>query len=510
MSGRSGRNGGLRFDTPIVKGQLSTRSSITVIVLLYVAAWGGLLLSSGGVYWDDWVFVDASPSQTLEITRQLGLPWWGYLLLGLMRLGPVGYHVLSFVLFLSIGMSVLAILRRVPLLSPNERTFVAALVVVLPLMAARPALTVQLYVLSYALFFIAWYLLVRARPPGRAAMVSAGVLFAISFSTGSLLVFYVLPLAHLWYQDGYRGGVPLRRMLFRYWPFLVLPVAWYLIKLGLFQPYGAYVGYNQIDVRSLTIPTVQLASIALVLVALYQVSGRLSPPILGVLTALVVGVSLMALAVFPYVVVGHGSPPYEEWRSRDELLMPLGVAVVVLALCRIVGSLLGRSAAQVAGIGALALSVLASAAICASYYVDWQKQQALVDVFRASPALERGSVLIFHDETRDLNIFDRSYRFYEWSGLLRRAFSDSARFGVSDDRADIEGLLTGSFNKYYTLYGQPTYVRGVSVLDVTISPVAGARPWYQSLPYLSDGGGIHIETRSSTVEQALDEAASGK
>jgi hypothetical protein len=510
MNVKPGRADGLlRPVSPPIKGQLSTLSSITIIIVLYVAAWGGLLLSSGGLYWDDWVYVGAPAGQTLEMTRELGLPWVGFMLLFLLHFGPVAYHILSFLLFLSVGMSFLGILRRVPYLTSNEQVFLVALVLVLPLMAARHVLSVQHYALSCALFFFAWYLLVRASPPGRLTLVTAGVLFAVSFTTSSLLVFYLLPLFHLWYQDSYRAGVPLKRFLFRYWPLLALPAAWYLVKISFFQPYGIYAGYNQISPPLLVAATVPLALSVLPLVALYVLRGRLSSLVLGILAALAAGIFLTALAIHPYAVVGQ-RPPFVEWQTRDELLMPLGISFIVLALCRMVGALLGRGLAQLAGIAVLAFSVVVSAAICASYFVDWQKQQTLIEIFRATPALENASTIIFHDDTTNMNIFNRSYRFYEWNGLMRRAFGDESRFGVNDARVEVEGLLTGSYSKY-ALYGPRNYVPDGSVLDVTISPEDASRPWYRSLPYFSryipTYGEIRIGTRASTVKEALDEVS---
>ena len=104
-------------------------------------------------------------------------------------------------------------------------------------------------------------------------------------------------------------------------------------------------------------------------------------------------------------------PPYDEWDTRHELLAPLGIAIIVLAGCRVVRSLLGRRAAYMTGGAVIVLAVVVSASISAWYYVDWQKQKALVALLKATPAIEEASTVVFHDDTRALNIFGRAYGF---------------------------------------------------------------------------------------------------
>ena len=179
-----------------------------------MAAWGGLLLSWDGVYWDDWSYVDSTTERIMGIYEQGGMPWFGYLVNALVQLGPIAYHLISFISFLVVGLAVFGIMQRVHGLTPNERLFVAAVVLVLPLTAARHALSVQHYALSYALFFSAWYLLVRWDPPSRLIVIVSAALFTMSFITQSLLSFYLLPVVHLWHRSIRAGwyeppGVPL-------------------------------------------------------------------------------------------------------------------------------------------------------------------------------------------------------------------------------------------------------------------------------------------------------------
>ena len=112
---------------PFVNRQLSPSTSIGVVVAVYVLAWGGLLLSANAVFWDDWTLVDRDSASVLEMFRQNGLPWLGHFHVALAAVGPVGYHVLSLLLYLVSGLAVLGIVRRVESFSPNVQTFVACI-----------------------------------------------------------------------------------------------------------------------------------------------------------------------------------------------------------------------------------------------------------------------------------------------------------------------------------------------------------------------------------------------
>jgi hypothetical protein len=372
-------------------------------------------------------------------------------------------------------------------------------------MAARHALIVQHYVMSYALFYLAWYLLLRTSPPRPVALWTAGILFALSFTTNSLLVFYLAPMAHLWYQVVYRGNMPLRDFLWRYGALLALPLGWYAAKNIWFAPYGLYAGYNEVVPELLAGATGLLAVSLVPLAAMYMLRGRLGPRILRVLTPFALGMVLSVLAIYPYLVVGKQFP-FVEWETRNELLMPLGVAFLVLAACRTIQALLGQRAAQGAGVAVVVGSVVISAATCASYSVDWQKQQSLLASFRETPALQSASTVVFRDETKHLNIFGRSYRFYEWNGLMKRAFGDETRFGVSENRRDIRRLLAGRWRRY-RFYAARDFVPGARVLEAIITARDGYVPTLEELPFVSIHLPVYqeilIQSRELTREELL-------
>lgn len=47
--------------------------------------------------------------------------------------------------------------------------------------------------------------------------------------------------------------------------------------------------------------------------------------------------------------------------------------------------------------------------------------------------MKNNSLFLFDDKTTYMNASDRRYRFYEYTGLMKLAFGDEARFGENED-----------------------------------------------------------------------------
>ena len=47
--------------------------------------------------------------------------------------------------------------------------------------------------------------------------------------------------------------------------------------------------------------------------------------------------------------------------------------------------------------------------------------------------IRHAGIIGFIDETKSLNAINRTYRIYEWNGLLKAAFGDEFRFGVEGE-----------------------------------------------------------------------------
>ena len=128
-------------------------------------------------------------------------------------------------------------------------------------------------------------------------------------------------------------------------------------------------------------------------------------------------------------------PAAENWDSRHQLLTPLGASFMLVYLVRLAAA--GRARNLVY---ALLVVVFTATAIGTwiAFQKDWYKEVALIENFRTTPEIERGTQFLFEDRTTDLDAMHRTYRPYEYAGLLREAFGDDRRQGraARGDRAE--------------------------------------------------------------------------
>ena len=170
----------------------------SLLFLVYLIAHGGILLIPNAIYWDDWVLYRSESNIILDFFEQWGSMFnlIGYLHIGLLKIGPWVYKVLTFTLMFGSGLLLNNILKRYNNINENNRFLIVLLFLILPFNMARVTMIVFPYTLCYFLFFLAWAMMERFR-------FLALVLFFISFNTNSLLVFYAVPFCDMLYRAGY-------------------------------------------------------------------------------------------------------------------------------------------------------------------------------------------------------------------------------------------------------------------------------------------------------------------
>jgi len=179
---------------------------------------------------------------------------------------------------------------------------------------------------------------------------------------------------------------------------------------------------------------------------------------------LVAGFSVTALALFPYFAaeryVGYAGRPaivtvFEfraDWRSRHQLLMPLGLALGVVGLNELLKQ---RFKNMFFGV-VLALSVGLNMFWGSQYFLMSHKQEQLVELFKTTK--DKVEIASVEDKTLRFNGRESTFRGFEWSGFMTLA-------GIPTDRPGCEALPTGSA---LTLKSNASYLEALATRDLDL------------------------------------------
>jgi hypothetical protein len=431
---------------------------VRITFLCYLAAHGGILLIPNAIYWDDWTLWNTGSANILDTFRQLGslFNFFGYLHVAMLAIGPWAYRVLTFFLMYASGFLLYRILELHKWIRNEDRLLIVILFLVSPFYAARVALIDFPYSFCLFLFFLGWYFI------GKNRVISLACFF-LSFNMESLLVFYLLPVVDYFLREN-RIARPYNLIAwgFQKVDFIATPFIWFAIKLVLFKPFGIYAGYNESfrvlnllrapvlqakDLLSLSLPISLLLISAIVCgMAIKRLGIDLRAAGARELRNRYIAIGLLALlaGLFPYWILGD-VPTFSEWTSRHQILMPLGAAFLflgILACCE-------------EGIKPVFWTIYIGAFLALNWsnyagdVLDWQKQKTIVNFLRSSKDAAAAHLLIFEDSTP--NALSRVYRFYEWGGLIKLAYSGgSDKFGINSDQLD--QYLRGDFDQYFSVH----------------------------------------------------------
>jgi hypothetical protein len=442
--------------------------AVLTLCAVTLLSWGPLLYNVDGIYWDDWVLVTQPVDQVGKLFLSLGA-WFSALIhVTLLSLGNgiVGYRIACFVATAVIAVTTFQILLRTYFFCRTDAILVAALAVVFPVGSARVALINAPQQVYFALFMFAWYLSLldfEVRAPLKRGI--AVFLFFISLSYMSLMWFYILPLGHLfWLRIRDESDTRLATIWgkgfrwIRYNPDFVVTPFFTLAAAAATKSLPAnYVGYNAIQLKGLFVglwlsieslwfsfaipieisfPKMFIVAAAFIgaVVLIGNLRSRIrlfddrnEPTSIAII---LLGLIVFFMGVYPYCIVGK-VPSSEDWSSRLQVLVPLGAAILFFGLIKTI-SFGKRSIYLALAIYSVMAFGWADLRALYDFRVDWAKQLAIVkelnamDEVRANP----GGAYIFVDNSPELNANGRTYRFYELSGFLRKAFGDQSRLGT--------------------------------------------------------------------------------
>ena len=431
------------------------------------------------IFWDDWTLYGVKSADILDTFHQAGSMFnlAAYTHISMIYLGVWSYKFFTF--FLMFGAAILldTILKNLKFLSVDGRICIVLMFMVLPLNWARVAMIDFIYTLCYFLFFLAWALMSKKR-------ILALFFFFLSFNTNSTLVFYILPMLFHYFTN-YSGGnlfFYTNRFFLKNLEFIFLPFVYFFIKTTFYSPHGLFANYNNVfnfDLARLhSFAVYQIAEFmryfqthfvgTVVLLFILVGSLFLTFAILKFrffnkpanyklsFVAILLGTFASLCAVIPYWVVGH-IPTFGEWTSRHQLLMPLGASVLFFS----VFLLLHHKVRVIALSLILSISIVTNIKTYKDFYFDWQKQVSLIMLFSNSEEIRNSQIIVFKDHTLSDNAIERTFRSYEWNGILATSFGDEKRLGLSV--GDYNQLVS---NKFFRGYFTDKAVYRISEFDI--------------------------------------------
>lgn len=435
------------------------------LALFYSMAFG-LIVLNNGIFFDDWCLYHVDKASIMRMFLQTGQPWKGAYHIAILSLNNILIcRAVNFFCYLGAAFFLYGALKGIRAIPRGERLLVGLFFALFPVNFTRITLITTPSSIAYLLFFGGLFLLSHyfsERKPF--VRIAALLLFFISFTLQSLLVFYGVVILFLAYEE--RSNIKtVNGFLFfpiRYLDFFVAPIIFWVIKSIFFKPYGLYEGYNKVSLSNLfgAICKLNGAFDASFIAPLRETFQSLSPiyftiMIFAVVVSMVackayvpkqddvkardfvllfLGFFVFVLGVYPYLAVGK-MPSGHDWFSRYQILVPLGAGFIIVYFVRIIFSNKGRAFAY-----SLLLMLFMGANFLGylDYQKDWFKQLSLVENFKNSEILKNNASFLFNDKTSALNARNRTYRFYEYTGLMRLAFGNERRFGTVN-RSDFDG-----------------------------------------------------------------------
>ena len=415
-------------------------------LFLYILSWSWSLLRPNTFYWDDWSFYFA---RSLSYSRAVhnndfGRPPWGKVIEELfLHIGPWLVTLGTFVGFFVVGLLLFEILHTIPEIGASQRCSIVLLFLIVPVNHARVCLTIFDYTSSYVAFFAGWLILARSR--STRSFLTAMIILLFSFKTHSIMFFYVLPFAHfLWSR---RFEIYREKFNFRYLTFSavlgLLPIL-YLLLRSKFWPLMPGNDYQQPTTKGFLVGIYPLTLSTLLLVGVALRKGYFKRPVRAGFIFFAFGFFAVSLALFPYFLaelyVGYaGRPAYitvfefrADWRSRHQLLMPLGLALSVVGLNELFK---GKRNKNIFAGFIIVVSVALNMFWGSQYFLQSLKQEQLVELLKAT----KNEIVIasLDDQTLRFNGRESTFRGYEWSGFMTLA-------GIPTERPGCEVLPDGS------------------------------------------------------------------
>jgi hypothetical protein len=402
--------------------------------ILYTISWGWLFIVRDSFWGDDWDEFKFRGLTNFDYYAFGFAPWKRTIYWLFEAFGPAPIRLLTFVCFYLSSIFLFGIIKKFEFVEKSSLQSVSLLFLLVPFNTVRVGLNVFFYTTAYMYFFAAWFCLVCLKSKG--AKIIGVALFFLSFQMFTLLVFFVVPMAHYFYIGFQKYGFKSLEWILKNSVLLSLPIIYWLLRSRFWPLTSEY----HVITRNKIVGFLTVLVIFILLVIILSVFYYLSKKFRRSLILMSVGISLMFVGYVPYLIyglVGYGlNVPVNylvimlgrsDWFSRHQILQPLGFSILLIGVIGLLPSIARGFKSSIVGV-ILAISVVFNVAFGFEYVVDHSKQMSIVAALAAKPNRTAGGEIQMVDQTTFLNARQRSYRERDWLGLVGLAEGiDSAK-----------------------------------------------------------------------------------
>jgi hypothetical protein len=473
-----------------VLGEMHLDREIKLYILLYALSYCLIIFNLDFIYWDDWTLVNQTKHDLIGKFEEAGKPFYGYFHYFMLEsLGIYSYKILTFTSYLISGLALNSILKTVQIVTKFERVVIVSVFLLFPLNFARIALIDSQYALNNMLFFVAFYLFaLHIKTNLILYRILSLAIFFFAFIVNSYLVFYLVVFIYFLYKVDENKIKSYFMSIFMYIDFWILPVLFYVFKSIYLVPQGLHSSYYAITKAKILnsfdnfwvferftveffdlLPShfsITIFVLACCLVIYFANKWKVNLFETGVvllrksIVFFLLGLFFLYIAIYPYLVI-NTSPSYYDWDSRHMLLLPLGLSFVLVALFN---TLKYKFLQSIAFIALMSLFITFNSVAYYNYIVDGLKQDSLLENIKSSEAIRNNTTFIIHNEAGNYDALKRTYRFYEYGGMIDQIYGNQSKFAIQEDRVISNKILSSYLSaslklKNYTIESKKISIR---------------------------------------------------
>jgi hypothetical protein len=461
-------------------------NKIFFLLLVYTLTFFPILLNDG-IYWDGWVINNLDATQLIQIFKDNGNYWYGYLFAGMLEYGDIVIisRVVTFFSYFFTTVFFYLILKKYSHGLNSYSLFFALYFLTFPVNFARITIMNTPYAVCLLLFFMAYFIYIKDAQ-NIYKVILASILLFLSLFMSSLLFFIPVLIAHKFILYDYRLNIfSVKKFAIKNITLIAIPIIFVILKLSLFQPSGIYqnLDYNKITLsRIIELPIRLLESIYSSV--LYPINLAFEYATSNVMIVVFIVIILNNLSLFPdslfstknlskvvklkiikpflfvlflglfsYLLVGK-TPSLSDWNSRHQILVPFGASILlfyfVIKVMLIVQNIkLRRFVAFIP----VSMFIVFNINIYFSYIIDWYKQVSLIEHIKISHTVHDSSTFLVIDNTKKLNAMNRNKSFIDYTGFLKKEFKKQDQFVEEVENYSIDNIVEYLQYKNNGIYG---------------------------------------------------------